>query len=85
MRRRAEAEAPAEHEPRRLHEGRAVARADRAAAELLGGGRHAVEEEAADQDEVVQHRVGGERDVAGARALRGEEGERRDQRRRCGS
>ena len=58
-----------------------VARAIGAAAELLGGVGEAVEEEGADQQKIVQHRVGGERHVAGAGALRGEEQERRDQRR----
>ena len=51
------------------------------AAELLGGVGKTIEEESADQQEVVQHRVGGEREVAGARALRGEEQPYRDQRR----
>ena len=65
----------------RAGEGAAVARAIGLAAKLLGGVGEAVEEEGADQQEIVQHRVGGERHVAGARALRGEEQERRDQRR----
>ena len=59
----------------------AVAGAIGAAAELLGGVGEAVEEEGADQQEIVQHRIGGERDIAGARALRGEEQEGGDQRR----
>ena len=44
----AEAETPGQRQPRRAREGAAVARADRAAAELLGRGCKAVEEERAD-------------------------------------
>ena len=69
------------HQPHRLAEALAVARAVGLAADLLGGGGDAVEEEGADQREVVQHRVGGKCDVAGARTARGEEGEGRNQRR----
>ena len=75
------AEAPEQHQPHRAGKRVAVARAIGAAAELLGGVGEAVEEERADQQEIVQHRVGGERHVAGARALRGEEQKHRDQRR----
>ena len=76
-----EAETPGQHQPDRARERGAVGRAERTAAELLGGIGKAVEEEGADQQEIVEHRIGGERGVAGARALRGEEQKRRDQRR----
>src|SRR3954470_9143102 len=55
-------------------------RAGGLAAKLLGCRRKAVEEEAADHDEVVQHRVRGEQRVARPGTLRGEERERCDQR-----
>jgi hypothetical protein len=54
----------------RLREGLPIARAIRFAAHLLGGVGEAVEEERADEEEIIQHGVGREREVAGARALR---------------
>ena len=76
-----EAKAPHDDELHRAGESILVARAIGAAAELLGGVGEAVEEEAADHQEIVQHGVGRERHVAGTCALRGEEQKRRDQRR----
>ena len=45
-----------------------VAGADALAAQGLGGGGEAVEEIAADQEHVVEHRIGRERHVARSRA-----------------
>ena len=56
-------------------------RAIGAAAELLGGIGEPVEKERADQKEIVEHGVRRQDRVAGARALRGEEQERRNERR----
>ena len=80
-RREAEAETPDHHQPHGAAERAAVARAVGLAAQLFGRGRDAVEEEGADQREIMQHRIGGEDHVAGARPARGEEHEGRDQRR----
>ncbi len=62
-----------------------VPRAIGIAAELLGGIGESIQEECVDQQEIVQHRIGGKRHVAGARPLRGEEQKRRNQRGGCGS
>ena len=64
----------------RLAEAALVAGAEGLAAELLGRGGEPVQEIAAEQEEVVQDGVGGERHVAGPRALRGEERESGQQR-----
>ncbi len=74
-------ESPQDDQPRCAGEGGAVARAVSTAAKLFGGVGKAVEKEGADQQKIVQHRIGGERHVAGARALGGEEQPYRDQRR----
>ena len=79
--RQRKAKSPGDDQPDRAGKGAPVARAIGLAAELLGGVGETIEEEGADQQEVVQHRIGGEREVAGARALRGEEQPHRDQRR----
>ncbi len=75
------AKSPGDHEADRARKRGAITPAIGAAAELLGRIGKAIEEEGADQEEIVQHRVGGEDHVARARALRGEEQERGDQRR----
>ena len=67
--RKAEAEAPAEAEAHGAAEGALVARAEGLAAQGLRRGGEAVEEKAADQEQVVEHRIGRERDVARPRAL----------------
>ena len=64
----------------RALEGRAVARADGASGELLGGRRQPVEKIGADHGEVDQDFVGGEHHVAAGRALRREEGEGEEER-----
>ena len=79
--RECKAEAPQHDETRRGRETVLVARAIGAAAELLGGVGEPVEKEGVDQEEIVQHRVGGKRHIAGAGALRGEKQECRNQ---CG-
>lgn len=67
------AEAPAERQVGRAPERSQVPRADGGAAERFGCGREAVEEVAADQEQVVQHCVRGQRGVAGPGALGCEE------------
>ena len=75
---------PSRARSRAAAERRAVARADRAAAELLGRRRDAVEEEAADQHEIVQHGVGRQH-MSPARAPCAAKKAERRSRRRCGS
>src|SRR5262245_33263024 len=51
------------------------------AAQLFGGGRDAFEEKGAEENKIVQHRVGGNRYIAAARSLSIEEHEGTKQRR----
>ncbi len=69
------------NQPGRIRKAPGVARAKGAAAELLRRVGKAIEEEGADQQEIVEHGVRRQRDVAGAGALGGEEQEHGDQRR----
>jgi hypothetical protein len=75
------AESPREHQTNRIGEGAPVAGPTSLPAQLLGGVSKPIKEERADQKEIVQHGVGGEDHVTGARTLRGKKQERGNQRR----